>query len=202
MIKNVAFFGYADAGEDSQLYKDAFEVAKLLAEHKYTIVNGGGPGVMDASTKGAESADGETLAVTFKPNDAPGFEGRYVKNVVDKEVKTHNYIERMFKLLEHSDMFVIFQGGTGTISEFGTAWVLARLYYGHHKPFILYGDFWKEIIEVLMRTMKMRGTEDKVFRIVNNKEAVLTAVKDFDREITGFDHSKHCETCGDLAFIN
>ena len=200
MIRNVAFFGYADAKEESEPYKSAFEVAKILAEKNYTIVNGGGPGVMDASTKGAESVNGETLAVTFSPKDAPGFEGRYVRNVVDKEIKTQNYIERMFKLIEHSDTFVIFQGGTGTISEFGTVWVLARLYYGHHKPFILYGDFWKEIIEVLMANMKMRGTEDKVFKIVNSPGEVVEAIKLFDKEIMGIDHSKHCDVCAGAAF--
>ena len=200
MIKNVAFFGYADAEESSKLYQDAFETAKLLAKHGFTIVNGGGPGVMNASTQGAESVDGETLAVTFSPSDAPGFEGRYVRNVVDREIKTGNYIERMFKLMEHSDTFVIFQGGTGTISEFGTAWVLARLYYGHHKPFILYGEFWHEILAVIMKHMKMRGTEDKVYKIVTDRSQVLETIKQFDKEISGFDHSRHCEVCEDLAF--
>src|SRR3989338_8775121 len=179
MIKNVAFFGYADAKPDSSLYKDAFKVAQLLAQDGYTIVNGGVPGVMDASTKGAESVGGETLAVTFSPKDAPGFEGRYLKNVVDREIKTKNYIERMFTLMENADVFVIFQGGTGTISELGTAWVLARLYYGHHKPFILYGDFWHELMGCLQKHMKLRGTEDKVYKIVVKPEEVLKAIKQF-----------------------
>ena len=39
------------------------------------------------------------------------------------------------------------------MSEFGTAWVLAKLYYGHHKPFILFGDFWHEIIEAVKKGM-------------------------------------------------
>ncbi len=54
MIKNVAFFGFADAKPEGELYKSAFDTAKLFAQKGYTIVNGGGPGVMDASTKGAE----------------------------------------------------------------------------------------------------------------------------------------------------
>jgi len=195
MIKNVAFFGYADAKPDSGLYQEAFEAAKLLAEHGYTIVNGGGPGVMDASTQGAVAGGGETLAVTFSPKDAPGFEGRYVRNIVDREIKTQNYIERMFKLMEHGDAYVMFRGGTGTINEFGTAWVLARLYYGHHKPFVLYGDFWHEVVGVLMKHMKMRGTEKQVFRIVATSRGVFQAIKQFDRELSKFDHEKHCRVC-------
>ena len=195
MIKKVAFFGYADAKPKSRLYQEAFATAKLLARHGYTIVNGGGPGVMDASTQGAVAGGGDTIAVTFNPQDAPGFEGRYVRNIVDKEIKTSNYIERMFKLMEQAEAFVIFRGGTGTISEFGTAWVLARLYYGHHKPFVLYGEFWKEIVEVLMKYMEMRGTEKKVFKIVTTATEVFEAIKEFDRELSRVDHEWQCEVC-------
>ena len=177
LVKNIAFFGDSQVPETDPTYQSAFRVAKNLAENGYTIVNGGGPGVMNAATQGAEAGGGKTIAVTFDPKDAPGFEGRYIRNVVDKEIKTTNYIERMFKLMEEADTFVIFRGGTGTISEFGTAWVLARLYYGHHKPFVLYGDFWHEIVTVLMKHMKMRGTERKVFKIVTTPQEVLEAVK-------------------------
>ncbi|MBU1085526.1 MAG: LOG family protein [Candidatus Beckwithbacteria bacterium] len=181
-IKNIAFFGYSDFKESSKEYKQAFKAAQVLAKKGYTIVNGGGPGIMDASTQGAESVDGETLAITFNPKDAPGFEGRYVANRVDKEIKTKNYIERMFKLMEHADCYVIFNGGTGTLSEFGTAWVLARLYYPHHKPFILYGKFWKSIIKVLMEKMKIRSEAVKVFKIVESDEEMIKAILEFEEK--------------------
>ena len=182
-VRNVAFFGYADAEPNSPLYKAAFDTAALLAKQGLTIVDGGGPGVMDAATKGAQSVGGETLSVVFYPKDAPGFEGRYVGNITDTEIVTHNYIERMHKLMEHADIFVIFNGGTGTISEFGTAWVLARLYYGHHKPFILFGDFWNEVLAVIKKTMMMRGNEFDVLRITKTPEEVLSAVWAFDEEL-------------------
>lgn len=181
-IQNVAIFGGAGAETNSNLYKEVFAVAKRLAQEGYTIVNGGGPGAMLAATEGAEAVNGKTLSVTFDPKDAPGFEGRYIKNQTDKEIKTTNYIERMFTLMEHGDCYVIFNGGTGTISELGTAWCLARLYYGNHKPFILYGDFWHEIIDVINKNMMMRSNDTKVFRIVNSVEEVLEAIQEFDQE--------------------
>ena len=58
-IKNISFFGSSEAKPESKLYQTAFQVAKLLASEGYTIVNGGGPGVMYASTKGAEDVKGE-----------------------------------------------------------------------------------------------------------------------------------------------
>jgi len=199
-IKNIAFFGYSDYKRGSVEYKQAFKAAAVLADKGYTIVNGGGPGIMDASTQGAESVDGETVAITFNPQDAPGFEGRYVANRVDKEIKTENYIERMFKLMEHADCYVIFNGGTGTVSEFGTSWVLARLYYPHHKPFILYGRFWEKIIKALKENMAIRPDASKVFKIVENDEEMLRALSSFEDEMGKADHS-HCKVCSEKAFM-
>ena len=183
LFKNIAFFGDANLPEEDPVYKDAYEIAKVLGSSGFTIVNGGGSGVMNAATQGAELAGGETLSVTFKPRNAPGFEGRYVGNITDVEIKTSNYIERMFKLLEHADMFIIFKGGSGTISEFGTAWVLAKIYYGHHKPFILYGDFWYEIIEVVKKNLNIDEQELSVFKIVTRHEDVLPTIKQFEEKM-------------------
>ncbi len=183
-IKNIAFLGSSEVQKGERLYETAFKVAKLLAAKGYVIVNGGGPGIMNASTQGAESVKGETLAITFYPQDAPGFEGRYPKNITDKEIKTGNYIERVFKLLEHGDIYIIFKGGTGTFSEFAMTWCLGRLYYGVHKPFILYGDFWKEIIGCFKKNMFFRGEEEKIYKIVNQPEKVLLAIEEFEKEFS------------------
>ena len=196
-IKNIAFFGDANISPDDPTYKSAFEIAKKLAEHEYTIVNGGGPGIMNASTQGAESVNGMTISVTFNPDNAPGFEGRYLKNVTDKEIKTKNYIERMYTLMEHADLFIIFRGGSGTISEFGTAWVLAKIYFGHHKPFILFGSHWIEIIDVLRKNMNLDQQEMASFEIVERMDEILPTIKRLEKKIHEIDHTKDCETCAD-----
>jgi len=193
-IRSIAFFGYADAEPDTKLYQDAFSTARLMAKQGLTIVDGGGPGVMAAATKGAQSVGGETVAVTFYPKDAPGFEGRYVGNIATTEIVTRNYIERMHKLMEHGDAYIIFNGGTGTLSELGTAWVLARLYFGHHKPFILFGDFWHDIVGVIKNNMMMRGNEENVLRIVNTPEEAVEALRRFDYEMQTLSH-ENCEVC-------
>ncbi|MEK7111628.1 MAG: LOG family protein [Patescibacteria group bacterium] len=200
LIKNIAFFGDSEIPENGKVYQDAFETAKLLAEKGFTIVNGGGPGIMNASTKGAQAVNGETLSVTFYPKDAPGFEGRYLGNITNVEIKTGNYIERMFKLMEHADLFIIFKGGTGTISELGTAWVLAKLYYGHHKPFILFGEFWYPIIDSIKENLNIDKNELDVFVIVDKIEDVLPAIEHFEWKLKQVDHS-HCKVCGEKAFM-
>ncbi len=193
IIKNIAFFGDANVSKTDSVYKDAFDIAKILASKGFTIVNGGGPGVMDASTQGAKAAGGETISVTFYPKDAPGFEGKYLGNITDKEVVTSNYIERMFKLIEHADMFIVFKGGSGTVSEFGTAWVLANIYYGHHKPFILYGEFWIEIIDVLRKNLNIDKQEMSVFEIAAKKEDVCAIIEKFENKLQKMHSKKYTE---------
>lgn len=201
VIHNVAFFGDAAVKESSKTYKDAFRAAKTLAQNGYVIVNGGGPGVMHASTSGAESVGGETISVTFYPKNATGFEGRYLDNTTDKEIKTGNYVDRMFKLMEHADCYLMFKGGTGTISEFGTAWVLAKLYFGHHKPFILVGKFWREIIRVIKKNMNIDKKEMSVFEIVDGVDDILPAIKKLEKKLQKIDHTK-CQHCKEAAFMS
>lgn len=199
-IKNIAFFGDANISETDETYVDAFDVAESLGAKGYVIIDGGGPGVMEAATSGAKKGGGKTVSITFDPVGAVGYEGRYIKNVTDTEVVTTNYIERMFKLLEYGDMFIIFKGGSGTVSEFGTAWVLAKLYYGHHKPIILYGDFWAEILDTFRKNMNIDSTEMSVFEICNNKDEVLAAINRFEAKIAIRDHSQDGDGTIDDAF--
>jgi len=132
--------------------------------------------------------------------DRVGYEGRYIKNVTDTEVVTTNYIDRMFKLLEYGDVFIIFKGGSGTVSEFGTAWVLAKLYFGHHKPIILYGHFWAEILDVFRKNMNIDSTEMSVFEICSTKDEVLNAIDRFENKISQRDHSEDGDGSMDSAF--
>ena len=180
MIKNISIFGYSQVGPEDKLYQDAFDVSKVLVEAGYTIVNGGGPGVMRASSEGAKAGGGKSIGITFSPVGMSNFEGQDTSNPADETIMVPNYVERTLRLLEYGDVYIIFNGGTGTISEFGMAWGLARLYFGHHKPLILYGQFWEEIIQTLDKNMLLRKEEKEVYKIVTTPQEVLILVRELD----------------------
>lgn len=182
-LDSVAIFGSADVDEKHPLYQETFLIAQKLARLGKTIVNGGGPGVMDAATKGAQSVGGATLAVTFYPKDMPEFEGRYTQNKPDIEIKTANYIERMFGLMDHADVFVCMQGGTGTLSEWSTAWLLAHLYYGNHKPLVLFGTFWHEVMRVMSEYFFIGEKEKSVYRVVDSIEELERVIKELETDL-------------------
>lgn len=187
-INQIAIFGSSHTDENSLLYRQAYEVCGKLAEAGYVIVDGGGPGIMRAASLGAKAAGGKVIGVTFQGNERMHFEGRDPLNKIDIEIKTKNFVERTLTLLRKGQVYVIFNGGTGTISEFGMAWGLAKLYFGHHKPLILYGKFWENIIQAFKDNMIMRPEELEVYKIVGSADAVLQAILDFEQELK---HGQH-----------
>lgn len=184
-VKSAAFFGFSWLPKTDPEWHDVYNFAKRLAEKDIEIIDGGGPGVMLAATEGAESVkDSRTTGVYYRPKDSTMFEGEALANVADKKMYYADYVHRTLKLLELGDIYIIFNGGTGTISEFGMAWGLARLYYGHHKPLILFGDFWHEVLDSVIKNMHIREEEKKVFHIVSNVDEAITVFDQLSQEIS------------------
>ena len=183
-IQSVTFFGYSQSKPTDKVYKDAYEVARLVAQYGADVVDGGFGGEMEAASCGARDGGGSVTGVTYYPESATNFEaGKAPNSCIDKEIITHSYLERTLKLIEMGDAFVIFNGGTGTISEFGMAWGLARIYFGHNKPMVLYGDFWEDIINTFKEHMLLREEELEVYKIVNTPLDAIKALIEFDEEM-------------------
>lgn len=187
LIRNVTFFGDSAIPESSEIYQSVWKASKLLAQNGYYIVNGGGPGIMKAATDGAESIDGYTIAVYWQPKLASFFEGKNLANVTDESESQANYLVRTFGLIEKGDAYIVCKGGTGTISEFGMVWALAKLYYGCHKPVILYGDFWDELVEAFQKTMNIDEKEMGVLYRADNPKQLLEILEKHEQLI------QHCK---------
>lgn len=205
-VKAVSLFGFADAQPEDELYQSAFEVAKKIAENGIEVVNGGGPGIMRAATEGAHAGRGKATVATFYPKFINHFEGKDKLNKADKEIIENNYLDRTMKLLELGNAYVVFNGGTGTLSEFGMAWGLAYLYFGHHKPLILYGSFWHEIMESLVSNMmiaQQRPESLKVYKIVTTPEAVIEVLLEHEAYLENNPEEIHAPSpSGENAFLD
>ena len=183
LINNVTYFGDSAIPEGDPIYNSVWESAKYLAQAGYTIVNGGGPGIMKAATDGAEAVGGRTIAIYWQPKLASFFEGKNLANVTDESETASNYLIRTLGLIEEGDAYVVCKGGTGTISEFGMVWCLAKLYYGANKPVILFGDFWDKIIEAFQKHMYIDEMELSVLYQANTKEEILKILQDHEQKI-------------------
>jgi uncharacterized protein (TIGR00725 family) len=180
-IKRVTFFGDGDKRcEDKKHYKDAFDTAKMLAENGYIVVNGGGPGVMKAATLGAKAGGGIVEVVILDPEKQPAnYEGVNKVNMelADKIVKTPTYEIRLKTLMDLGDAFVIFKGGTGTLSEIGMTWNRAKYDFGDHEPLIFFGKFWKKIVKDLTAGLGFEKKEKEVVEVVEKPEEVLALLR-------------------------
>ncbi|MDO8657420.1 MAG: LOG family protein [Candidatus Levybacteria bacterium] len=194
-IKSVTFFGSSHGEPGNPNFDSARAVAKEVAKTGRRVVNGGGAGVMLAATLGAKEEGGKTSVVYYKPELATMFEGKTAANQADESYEEVNYVTRTKRLLELGDAYIVFNGGTGTISEFGMAWGVARLYFGHHKPLILYGDFWKNIMEDFKKYMLVRKEEYEVFTIVNSPSQAIEALEKYE-EIIITNRHKHKDCNG------
>lgn len=179
-IKRVAIMGDAEAKKYSLHYRGAYKTAYLLAKAGYIIVNGGGPGVMLAASLGAKAAGGRVELVVINDKKQPSnFEGSYKKNIetAHKIYYQENYNQRLGKLVSMSDAFVFFKGGTGTISEIGLCWQMAKFEYGKHSPLIFYGSFWKKILNKMKELLPLTKDETTVYTVAKNAKEVVSILE-------------------------
>lgn len=92
----IAFFGDGEIKKTDSTFIDAYDTAQLLAKHKFTVINGGGPGVMLASTLGAVSVNGKTKVVVIKDGHQPPkhYEGQHPENTAN--AKKNYYLKILF----------------------------------------------------------------------------------------------------------
>ncbi len=150
----VSMFGSARIGPESPVYEAATETARLLAQAGFTIITGGGPGLMEAANKGARAGGGRSVGCTI---ELP-FEGG-ANPFVDLEVRFRYFFIRKIMFIKYAHAFVIFPGGFGTLDELFEALTLIQTGKIHDFPVILYGSsFWAGMIDWARATLLANGT--------------------------------------------
>ncbi|GIW69831.1 MAG: hypothetical protein KatS3mg101_0578 [Patescibacteria group bacterium] len=174
IFKRVAILGGAAWKETDEIYIQAFDTAKLLAENGYEIFNGGGPGVMKAATKGAHAGGGQAFAITYRPNKPKRhYEGTDPTNDAEVEIVTLDYFDRTKVLLQNTDVHIVFKGSIGTLSEFGMSWINSWIHEPNSKPIIMFGIFWNEILDIIQKNLLIKPAERQMLKICTTPEEVL-----------------------------
>jgi hypothetical protein len=141
----ITIFGTGRAKEGDSAYMLAYETAKLLAQAGYTIANGGYGGTMLAAAKGASEASGEVIGVTCS-----AFKSSKANEYVSREVVTASLDERLDKLIQLGQAYVVLPGGTGTLLELAKVWELKNKgFLKTDKLIILLGEYWKPLVDLV-----------------------------------------------------
>lgn len=182
-IQKIAFLGGAAWKEGDRVYTDAYETARLLAQNGYEIVNGGGPGVMRASTEGGKAGGGKTLAITYHPNKIKRhYEGTDPLNCADEEIFTLDYFDRTKVMLQNTGLHIVFNGSLGTLSEFGMTWISSWIHEPNRKPIVMFGNFWNELLDVLQKHLLITNQERAMLKICTSPREVLDYVKSLENK--------------------
>jgi hypothetical protein len=145
MAKIIALFGTSKAAPGEVAFQLAETAGRLLAENGYTIANGGYGGTMLASAKGAAAAGGKVIGVTCR-----AFKRGTANEYVTEEIKTDALEQRLARLIELGDAFLVFPGGTGTLLELADVWEHKNKGFANaDKPIILVGAFWQPLLGMM-----------------------------------------------------
>jgi uncharacterized protein (TIGR00730 family) len=152
----VTFFGSARFADDHPYYQLARETAAAVARHGYTIMTGGGPGIMEAANRGARDVGGTSVGcnILLPMEQAPN-------PYLDRCVEFNYFFVRKVMLVRYSRAFVLMPGGFGTMDEiFETATLIQTQKIGNF-PVVVAGEaYWSELRPFLRRTMLEHGTID------------------------------------------
>ena len=154
MSKVITVFGSSRPTESDEEYQLAYKIGKQLSLAGFTVCNGGFGGSMEASARGAKEAGGRTIGVTFD------IKGRVANLWIDENIHVPALIDRMMKLVELGDAYVVLKGGTGTLLELAAVWEFINKGLLAAKPIVIIGDFWKNVVETLREEMLWEGVGD------------------------------------------
>jgi uncharacterized protein (TIGR00730 family) len=145
----VTFFGSARFRSDHHFYQSARLTAGLIADEGFTVMTGGGPGIMEAANRGAKDSGGTsvgcniTLPIEQKPND-----------YLDKFVEFDHFYVRKVMLLRYSCAFVVFPGGFGTLDEVFETITLIQTKKISNFPIVMMGlEFWEPLKSFIFDTL-------------------------------------------------
>jgi uncharacterized protein (TIGR00730 family) len=139
----VTVFGSGRVRAGDPHYAEARALGAELAAKGFRVCSGGYGGVMEAVSRGAKEAGGETLAVTAE------FFRSKANEWVDEQIRVKTWQERLFELVKRGHSYVTCPGGTGTLAELAVVWEMLNKGAMARKPFAVLGDFWRPVLDLV-----------------------------------------------------
>lgn len=176
---SVTIFGSARVRPDDPYYKKTEYLARKLAESGFSVITGGGPGIMEAANKGAAAAGGQSVGMNIrlpyeqKPNP-------YANTVIEYKY----FFIRKVMFVKYAVAYVILPGGFGTMDELFEALTLIQTKRIKGFPVIMMGsEYWQGLLEWLKTTMlqndKIEPADLEIIQVIDDPDEIVKHIKKF-----------------------
>lgn len=182
--KEVTFFGSARSKPSDKYYQEARKLGRLLGQEGYTIITGGGPGLMEAGNRGAYEAGAESVGLNIQlPRE------QRVNRYVKRGKGFYYFFSRKVMLAASAQAYVFFPGGYGTLDEMFELLMLIQTKKMCPLPIVLVGkDYWDGLLDWIKKTVLTKNefiaAEDlDIFRLVDTADEAFDIItKSRERE--------------------
>jgi uncharacterized protein (TIGR00730 family) len=187
IVPAVTVYGSARLKADDTLYSQTEEIAYMLGKAGFSVMTGGGPGVMEAANKGANRAGVKSVGLNIR---LP--EEQVCNTYANRSITFHHFFIRKVMLVKYATAFIIMPGGLGTLDELTEVLTLMQTQKIKPFPVILFSSqYWYGLLNWLRRTVLTQGAiseEDfELLRVFDSPEEVVSAVQNWytRQEVTG-----------------
>jgi hypothetical protein len=169
----VSIFGSARTTPSDPMYEQARELAARLSAEGFTIITGGGPGIMEAANRGAREGGGYSVGLGI---ELPHEQG--VNEHVDLAIHFRYFFVRKTMFVKYAQAFVIYPGGFGTLDELFESLTLVQTGKIDHFPIVLVGShYWDGLLDWLRgpvaREQKIDDIDLDLLRVCDDVEAIV-----------------------------
>lgn len=173
----ITVFGSARFKEDHPFYVAAREISGKIARLGFTIMTGGGPGIMEAANRGAKDVGGRSVGcnieLPFEQEPNP---------YLDKWTSIKYFFVRKVLLLKYSYGFIVMPGGFGTVDELFESLTLIQTAMMQKFPIVIYGSAYHEHLIKYIDALKAAGTisaeDDKLFLITDSVDEAVNHISE------------------------
>lgn len=179
---SVSIFGSARTLEEHPVYEQTHDIALALSNAGFSVVTGGGPGVMEAANKGAVKGKSTSVGLNIVlPNEECSNEYQ------DISLRFRHFFTRKVMFVKYASAYVVMPGGFGTLDELAEILALIQTEKTKKIPVVLVGsEFWAGLIDWFKTTLVSEGmvSEDDLdlYSIVDTPEEVVAALQAFYKD--------------------
>ncbi len=167
MKKTITVFGSSIPKQKDKEYQTAYSLGILLAKNGFNVCTGGYQGIMDAVSKGAFENGAEAIGITVD------LWGAQPSKYLTKQIECKTLFERISKLVDTGDGYVILQGGTGTLLELSVVWEFMNKNLSTVKPVACHSKLWKEIVDVMEKQIEHEGRKNGLVKCFDSPEEIV-----------------------------